>query len=147
MQMRSDISALKQQGAHFGIDCDPIRATLAYQNQLEVLFAEGYDASAPHASCSSSSDRFLPSQSLADAAISSGFASHGPQGCQSLQIPFASTSDASHGAAITSGSQFCVGVPDLQSSQVGAPLAVRTGVNPEGNDSDVGRLAKRHRPR
>ena len=121
MQMHSDISGLKQQGAHFGIDCDPIRATHAYQNQLEVLFAEGYDASAPHASCSSSSDRFLPSQSLADAAISSGFASHIPQGCHSLQIPLASTSDASHGAANASGSQFCVGGPDLQSSQIGAP--------------------------
>ena len=59
----------------------------------------------------------------------------------------ADPSAAIHVAAMTSSSQFCSGVPGLQSMQVGAFCALQTGVNPEGNDSDVGRLAKRHRPR
>ncbi len=48
-----DINALTQHGALFGVDCDPIRAAHAYRDQLEILFAEGYDASSSHASCSS----------------------------------------------------------------------------------------------
>ena len=151
-QMQYDVRALKQHGASFGIDCDPIRVAHAYQHQLEVMFAEGHDAFPPHASCPAHSSHTATMPTTAPSTFAAASHSHST-GLHALLSNFhastihADPSAAIHVAAMTSSSQFCSGVPDLQSMQVGAPFAVQTGVNPEGNDSDVGRLAKRHRPR
>ena len=48
-QMQRDLKALSRHGAELGIHCDPIRASLAYRQQLEVIHAahlDGHDAAA-----------------------------------------------------------------------------------------------------